>query len=79
VWEIGRDALVALKEGKIDLAIADSWTLKDCQCTEVLFDETFTYLARSDRPRIRGELTLAIQWLRGELRSICGEWDRSSA
>jgi DNA-binding transcriptional LysR family regulator len=58
VWEIGRDALVALKEGKIDLAIADSWTLKDCQCTEVLFDETFTYLARRDRPRIRGELTL---------------------
>jgi DNA-binding transcriptional LysR family regulator len=58
VWEIGRDAIAALKEGKIDLAIADGWTLKHCQCTEVLFSETFTCLARADHPRIQGELTL---------------------
>jgi DNA-binding transcriptional LysR family regulator len=58
VWEIGRDAIAALKEGKIDLAIADGWTLKQCQCTEVLFSETFTCLARADHPRIQGELTL---------------------
>jgi DNA-binding transcriptional LysR family regulator len=58
VWEIGRDAIAALKEGKIDLAIADAWTLKNCQCTEVLFTETFTCLARQSHPRIQGELTL---------------------
>ena len=58
VWEIGRDAIAALKEGKIDLAIADGWTLKQCQCTEVLFSENFTCLARADHPRIQGELTL---------------------
>jgi DNA-binding transcriptional LysR family regulator len=58
VWEIGRDAIAALKEGKIDLAIADGWTLKQCQCTEVLFSETFICLARADHPRIQGELTL---------------------
>jgi DNA-binding transcriptional LysR family regulator len=58
VWEIGRDAIAALKEGKIDLAIADGWTLKQCQCTEVLFSETFTCLARVDHPRIQGDLTL---------------------
>jgi DNA-binding transcriptional LysR family regulator len=58
VWEIGRDAIAALKEGKIDLAIADAWTLKNCQCTEVLFTETFTCLARQNHPRIQGELTL---------------------
>lgn len=58
VWDIGRDAIAALKEGKIDLAIADGWTLKHCQCTEVLFAETFTCLARRDHPRIQGELTL---------------------
>jgi DNA-binding transcriptional LysR family regulator len=58
VWEIGRDAIAALKEGKIDLAIADGWTLKNCQCTEVLFTETFTCLARQNHPRIQGKLTL---------------------
>ncbi len=58
VWEIGRDAIAALKEGKIDLAIADGWTLRQCQCTEVLFSETFTCLARADHPRIQGVLTL---------------------
>ena len=58
VWEIGRDAIAALKEGRMDLAIADGWTLKHCQCTEVLCSETFTCLARADRPRIQGELTL---------------------
>jgi DNA-binding transcriptional LysR family regulator len=58
VWEIGRDAIAALKEGKIDLAIADGWTLKQCQCTKVLFSETFTCLARADHPCIQGELTL---------------------
>jgi len=35
VWEIGRDATAALGEGKIDLAIADGWTLRQCQCTVV--------------------------------------------
>ncbi len=58
VWDIGRDPIAALKEGKIDLAIADGWTLKHCQCTEVLFTETFTCLARQNHPRIQAELTL---------------------
>jgi DNA-binding transcriptional LysR family regulator len=58
VWDIGRDAIAALQESKIDLAIADGWTLKQCQCTEVLFSETFTCLARANHPRIQGELTL---------------------
>jgi DNA-binding transcriptional LysR family regulator len=57
VWEIGRDALAALKDGKIDLAIADAWSLKECQCSEVLFTESFTCLARRDHPRIQGTLT----------------------
>jgi DNA-binding transcriptional LysR family regulator len=46
-----------MNEGKIDLAIADGWTLKQCQSTEVLFPETFTCLVRQDHPRIRAELT----------------------
>lgn len=58
IWEIGLDAIAALSEGKIDLAIADGWTLRQCQCTEVLFSETFTCLARQAHPRIQGELTL---------------------
>jgi DNA-binding transcriptional LysR family regulator len=57
VWELGRDALAALKDGKIDLAIADAWSLKDCQCHEVLFTESFTCLARQDHPRIQGVLS----------------------
>jgi DNA-binding transcriptional LysR family regulator len=57
VWELGRDALAALKEGQIDLAIADAWSLKACQCCEVLFSESFTCLVRRDHPRIQGELT----------------------
>jgi DNA-binding transcriptional LysR family regulator len=57
VWELGRDALAAMKEGQIDLAIADVWSLKDCQCREVLFTESFTCLARRDHPRIQGKLT----------------------
>jgi DNA-binding transcriptional LysR family regulator len=57
VWEIGRDALAALNEGKIDLAIADGWTLKQCKSTEVLFPETFTCLVCQDHPRIQTELT----------------------
>ncbi len=58
VWDIGRDAVSVLNEGKIDLAIADGWTLKQCQCLENLFSETFTCLVRQDHPRIQGELTL---------------------
>jgi DNA-binding transcriptional LysR family regulator len=58
IWEIGRDAPAALNEGKIDLAIADSWTLRECKSTEVLFPETFTCLVRSDHPRIQTQLTL---------------------
>jgi DNA-binding transcriptional LysR family regulator len=58
VWEIGLDAISALGAGKIDLAIADGWSLRQCQCTEILFSETFTCLARQDHPRIRDELTL---------------------
>ena len=58
VWEIGRDALAALNEGKIDLAIADGWTLKQCKATEVLFSETFTCLVRQEHPRIQTALTL---------------------
>jgi hypothetical protein len=33
VWEIGLDAIAALGEGKIDLAIADAWSLRQYQCT----------------------------------------------
>lgn len=58
VWEVGRDALAAMNEGKIDLAIADGWTLKECKSTEVLFSETFTCLVRQDHPRIQAKLTL---------------------
>jgi DNA-binding transcriptional LysR family regulator len=58
VWELGRDALAALKEGKIDLAIADAWSLKHCQCTEVLFTETFTCLVRQSHPRIQKQLSI---------------------
>jgi DNA-binding transcriptional LysR family regulator len=58
VWELGRDALAALKEGKIDLAISDTWSLKHCQCTEVLFTETFTCLARQGHPRIKKKLSI---------------------
>jgi DNA-binding transcriptional LysR family regulator len=57
VWELGRDALAALKEGQIDLTIADAWSLKACQCREVLFTESFTCLVRRDHPRIQCELT----------------------
>jgi DNA-binding transcriptional LysR family regulator len=58
VWELGRDALAALKEGQIDLAVADTWSLKHCQCTEVLFTETFTCLARQGHPRIKKKLSI---------------------
>jgi DNA-binding transcriptional LysR family regulator len=58
VWELGRDALAALEEGQIDLAIADAWSLKHCQCTEVLFTETFTCLARQGHPRIKKKLSI---------------------
>jgi DNA-binding transcriptional LysR family regulator len=57
VWELERDALAALKEGKIDLVIADDWSLRDCACREILFTESFTCLARRGHPRIRGKLT----------------------
>lgn len=44
------------QQRQIDLAIADAWSLKDCQCSEVLFTESFTCLARRDHPRIQGTL-----------------------
>jgi DNA-binding transcriptional LysR family regulator len=58
VWEIGRDAIAALKDGTIDLAIADAWSLRQCPQTENLMTETFTCLARRDHPRIQGEMTI---------------------
>jgi DNA-binding transcriptional LysR family regulator len=58
IWEIGLDTIAALGEGKIDLAIADGWSLRQYKCTEILFSETFTCLARQNHPRIQGELTL---------------------
>lgn len=58
VWEIGLDAIAALGKGNIDLAITDGWSLRQCQCTEILFSETFICLARQDHPRIQGGLTL---------------------
>ncbi len=58
VWEIGRDAIAALKDGTIDLAIADAWSLRQCPQTENLLTETFTCLVRQDHPRIQGKLTL---------------------
>ncbi len=59
VWEIGQAALAAMNEGKIDLAIADGWALKECKSIEVLFPETFTCLVRQNHPQIHTELTLA--------------------
>jgi DNA-binding transcriptional LysR family regulator len=58
VWEIGRDAIAALKDGTIDLAIADAWSLRQCSQTEDLMTETFTCLVRQDHPRIQGKLTI---------------------
>ncbi len=58
VWEVGRDVRAAIDEDKIDLVVADAWTLRQYQFTEVLFAETFTCMVRQDHPRIQTELSL---------------------
>lgn len=58
IWEIAQDVEAVLRQGDIDLVIADAWTLRQCKCTETLFSETFTCLVRQDHPRIRTQLTL---------------------
>lgn len=58
IWEIAQDVEASLRQGDIDLAIADAWTLRQCKCTETLFSETFTCLVRQDHPRIRTQLAL---------------------
>lgn len=58
ILEIGHPPETFLQEAKIDLVLADAWTLRECQCTETLFPETFTCLVRENHPRIQSELTL---------------------
>ena len=42
IWDIALDVETALREGEIDLVVADAWTLRHCKCRETLFPETFT-------------------------------------
>jgi DNA-binding transcriptional LysR family regulator len=58
IWEIAQDAEASLRQGGIDLVVADAWTLRPCKCTETLFSETFTCLVRQNHPRIQTQLTL---------------------
>ncbi len=58
VWEIDRDVEASLRQGEVDLVVADAWTLRHCKCTETLFSETFTCLGRQQHPRIQTHLTL---------------------
>ncbi|MDJ0706330.1 MAG: LysR family transcriptional regulator [Leptolyngbyaceae cyanobacterium MO_188.B28] len=59
VWGIPQAVDASLRQGEIDLAIADAWELRQCKCTETLFSETFTCLVREQHPRIYAQLTLA--------------------
>jgi DNA-binding transcriptional LysR family regulator len=59
IWEIAQDVEAALRQGDVDLVVADAWTLRHCKCTETLFSETFTCLVRQEHPRIHTQLTLA--------------------
>jgi DNA-binding transcriptional LysR family regulator len=58
IWEIAQDVEAALREGEVDLVVADAWTLRHCKCAETLFSETFTCLVRQHHPRIQTQLTL---------------------
>jgi DNA-binding transcriptional LysR family regulator len=58
IWEISQDVEASLRQGDIDLVVADTWTLGHCKYTEILFSETFTCLVRQNHPRIRTQLTL---------------------
>jgi len=58
IWDIALDVETSFREGKIDLVVADAWTLRHCKCRETLFPETFTCLVRKDHPRIHTQLTL---------------------
>lgn len=58
IWEISQDVEAALRQGDVDLVVADAWTLRHCKCTETLFSETFTCLVRQEHPRIHTQLTL---------------------
>lgn len=58
IWDIALDLETALREAKIDLVVADTWTLRQCKCREMLFPETFTCLVRQDHPRVHTQLNL---------------------
>jgi DNA-binding transcriptional LysR family regulator len=58
IWEIAQDVEAALRQGEVDLAITDAWTLRQCKWTETLFSETFTCLVRQNHPRIHTQLTV---------------------
>lgn len=58
IWEIAQDIEASLRQGEVDLVVADAWTLRHCKCTETLFSETFTCLVRQHHPRIHAQLTL---------------------
>ncbi|MGK7875594.1 MAG: LysR family transcriptional regulator [Xenococcaceae cyanobacterium] len=58
IWEIAQDVEASLRQGEVDLVVADAWALRHCKCTETLFPETFTCLVRQNHPRIQTQLTL---------------------
>lgn len=58
IWDIALDVETALREGEIDLVIADAWTLRNCKCRKTLFSETFTCLVRQNHPRVDTQLTM---------------------
>lgn len=58
IWEIAQDVEASLRQGEVDLVVADAWRLRHCKCTETLFSETFTCLVRQHHPRIHAQLTL---------------------
>ncbi len=58
IWEIASDVEASLRQGEVDLVVADAWTLRHCKYTETLFSETFTCLVRQQHPRIHSQLTL---------------------
>lgn len=58
IWPLGAHPKDSLKAREVDLVMADSWTLRHCKCSQQLFTETFTCLARLEHPRIQHQLTL---------------------
>ncbi|MGB3294792.1 MAG: LysR family transcriptional regulator [Phormidesmis sp.] len=46
IWDTGQAVEQSLSSGDFDIAITDAWELRHCKRIEVLFQETFTCLAR---------------------------------